>query len=205
MLKVIKNVPYVDQTQRWPTGCESVSAGMLLGYLGIELSVDDFIMNYLPQQEFVMDHGVMTGADPYRTFAGSPYDADAYGCYAPVITKALNSAFKDHNVPYTAVDETETHLDRLCMDYIDNDMPVILWASLDMQPTKIGPEWKIADTGEKFTWLSNEHCLLMTGYSDSLFYFNDPWHGHGAISYQRDLVFERHHEMLNMAVGVRKA
>jgi uncharacterized protein YvpB len=204
MLKVIRNVPYIDQTDRWPTGCESVSAGMLLKYLGLPVSVDDFIMNYLPQQEFSEENGIMTGADPYKTFAGSPYDEDAYGCYAPVIAAALGSVFYDLKAPYTAVDETETHLDRLCMDYIDSDMPVILWASIDMKPTRIGPEWKLADSGEDFTWLSNEHCLLMTGYSDSLFYFNDPWHNRGRISYPRDLVFERHREMLGMAVGIRR-
>lgn len=205
MLKLINNVPYIDQSKRWPTGCESVSTGMLLEYLGIPVTVDDLIMNYIPQQEFTDDCTEdMTAADPNISFVGSPYDEDAYGCYAPVIKCALDRVFKDQNASFEAVNETDTHLDRLCTEYIDNDMPVIMWASIDMKPTKVGPVWKIAGTEDRFTWLSNEHCLLMTGYSESLFYFNDPHGNVGSISYPRELVFERHHEMLNMAVGVKR-
>ena len=204
MLKLIKNVPYIDQSGRWPTGCESVSAGMVLQYLGLPLSVDDFIMNYIPQEEYSGEGETMVGADPNVSFVGSPYDEDAYGCYAPVITKALNQVFDDKKAGFKAVNETDTHLDRLCSEYIDNDMPVIVWASIDMKPTRIGPVWKIAGTDDEFTWLSNEHCLLMTGYSDDLFYFNDPHGSLGSISYPRVLVFEWHHEMLNMAVGIKQ-
>ena len=33
-------VPYIDQSVKYPTGCESVSAVMLLKYLGYEMTVD---------------------------------------------------------------------------------------------------------------------------------------------------------------------
>ena len=36
-------VPYIDQSVKYPTGCESVSAVMLLKYLGYEMTVDEFI------------------------------------------------------------------------------------------------------------------------------------------------------------------
>ena len=38
-------VPYIDQSVKYPTGCESVSAVMLLKYLGYEMTVDEFIKN----------------------------------------------------------------------------------------------------------------------------------------------------------------
>ena len=41
--KTIIQAPCIDQTADWPTGCESVSTVMLLQYLGIHISVDDFI------------------------------------------------------------------------------------------------------------------------------------------------------------------
>lgn len=34
-------VPYIDQSVKYPTGCESVSAVMLLKYLGYEITVDE--------------------------------------------------------------------------------------------------------------------------------------------------------------------
>ena len=33
-------VPYIDQSVKYPTGCESVSAVMLLKYLGYEMTVE---------------------------------------------------------------------------------------------------------------------------------------------------------------------
>ena len=43
MKRVIIEAPYIDQSLRWPTGCESVSAVMLLRYLGYDITVDEFI------------------------------------------------------------------------------------------------------------------------------------------------------------------
>ena len=37
-------VPYIDQSIKYPTGCESVSAVMLLKYLGYEITVDEFAL-----------------------------------------------------------------------------------------------------------------------------------------------------------------
>ena len=51
-MRNVIDVPYLDQSVRYPTGCESVSAVMLLRYLGYEMSVDEFIEQYLDRQEF---------------------------------------------------------------------------------------------------------------------------------------------------------
>ena len=45
-MRNVIDVPYLDQSVRYPTGCESVSAVMLLRYLGYEMSVDEFIEQY---------------------------------------------------------------------------------------------------------------------------------------------------------------
>ena len=52
MKRVIIEAPYIDQSPRWPTGCESVSAVMLLRYLGYDITVDEFINNDLEMQDF---------------------------------------------------------------------------------------------------------------------------------------------------------
>ena len=44
--KLIK-VPYIDQTKDWPTGCECVSAVMLLQYLGFDVTVEEFVAKAL--------------------------------------------------------------------------------------------------------------------------------------------------------------
>lgn len=91
-MRNVIDVPYLDQSVRYPTGCESVSAVMLLRYLGYEMSVDEFIEQYLDRQEFELREGELYGPDPTKYFCGSPYDEESFGCYAPVITQALKKS-----------------------------------------------------------------------------------------------------------------
>ena len=87
--KVCIDVPYIDQSKLYPTGCESVSTVMLLRFLGIDITVDEFIEKYLEKKSFEERDGQVYGPDPHRYFCGSPYDDESFGCYAPVIREAL--------------------------------------------------------------------------------------------------------------------
>lgn len=104
------SIPCIDQRESWPTGCECVTAVMLLRYLGIPLSVDEFIRRYLPMRELTLSMGadgradltpapeniIGTGPDPDEYFAGSPYDPAAFGCYPGVLVRALNRVFAEY-------------------------------------------------------------------------------------------------------------
>ena len=231
MRKVI-SVPYIDQTEKWPTGCESVSSVMLLQYLGVDLSVDEFISGCLPMKPMGHIAGRLCGPDPNCCFAGSPYDPDSFGCYPGVIIQALDKALADRGLTITACDATGIPTDDLLKGYIDRDLPVIYWATIDLMEAVTGPDWLITDQTpapcaaagvpsvhrdancetlpdtEKdrvFTWVSNEHCMLLVGYDtdrDTLV-FNDPWHNHGVIDYDRTLVLQRHREQAERAVVLR--
>lgn len=203
MKRVIIEAPYIDQSLRWPTGCESVSAVMLLRYLGYDITVDEFINNDLEIQDFREENGEVFGPDPRKYFCGSPYDPDAFGCYAPVIVNALSKVFAGEK-KYEAADETGISEKELLEKYIDRGMPVIFWACIDMREPVIGPQWRLHDTGEWFTWISNEHCMLLVGYDDEKYYFNDPHNGNGLTGYARDIVEKRRRAQHMQAVGVRK-
>lgn len=192
-------VPYIDQSVKYPTGCESVSAVMLLRFLGFDLSPEEFIDRYLDKQPFETVDGILYGADPRKAFAGSPYDPDSFGCYAPVICKALRRAVGDR---FEVIDETGTALPELLSRYIDNGIPVIVWACINMRDPVRGPSWKITGTGEDFTWISNEHCMLLVGYDDENYYFNDPYDNHGVIGYARSLTEDRHRAQYMQAAAV---
>lgn len=201
-MKQIK-VPYIDQTNEWPTGCESVSTVMLLQYLGVDISVRQFVDRYLEKEPLFEKDGKLYGADPRRVFVGDPADDRSMGCYAPVIKKALGRVLREKR-DWEAVDLSGTSTKELLRDYIDCDMPVIYWASIDLKETYAGPEWIVADTGEIFEWRSNEHCMLLVGYDEENYYFNDPWHNHGTIGYEKKLAEKRHKEQYGMAVSVRR-
>ena len=194
-------VPYIDQSVKYPTGCESVSTVMLLQYLGYSYTVDEFIENFLEMRAFEEKDGILYGPDPTKCFCGSPYDEDSFGCYAPVICKALNRVFDGQC--YEAVDETGVPIEDLLKTYIDNGMPVVFWACINMREPIVGPKWKLLDGGEDFTWISNEHCMLLVGYDEEGYYFNDPYENNGVIRYPKDIVEDRHAAQRSMAVGIR--
>lgn len=201
-MKLIK-VPYIDQTKEWPTGCESVSAVMLLQYLGVDISVGQFVDQYLEKTSLYEKEGKLYGGDPWKVFVGDPADESSMGCYAPVIKEALERALQREQ-GWGAVDLTGTSTDILLREYVNNDIPVIFWASIDLKETYAGPEWIVADAGEVFEWRSNEHCMLLVGYDEEKYYFNDPWHDHGTIGYEKKLVEKRHKEQYEMAVSVKR-
>ena len=215
MLKKVIKVPYIDQTADWPTGCESVSAVMLLQYLGVDITVEEFVECYLDKEPLFEKDGRLYGADPRKVFVGSPADENSMGCYAPVIHKALRRVLcramecgigqqGEEREVWEPVDLTGVSMEILLRESIDNDIPVIFWASIDLKETYAGPEWIVADSGEVFEWRSNEHCMLLVGYDEENYYFNDPWHNHGLIGYRKKLVEKRHAEQYEMAVSVRR-
>ena len=118
--KVCIDVPYIDQSKLYPTGCESVSTVMLLRFLGIDITVDEFIEKYLEKKSFEERDGQVYGPDPHRYFCGSPYDDESFGCYAPVIREALEKII---GAEYTVTDETGMTTDELVEKYIDQGMP----------------------------------------------------------------------------------
>ncbi len=68
------DVPYLSQEGEYPTACEIVSAVMVLSYYGYDVSVDDFIDDYLPQADIFVDTetGLLTSTSPTQAFYWGP-------------------------------------------------------------------------------------------------------------------------------------
>ncbi len=170
----IENVPLIHQLPDFPTGCESVSACMLLQYNGYDISPEAFINDYLrTDDDFYHKRGVCWGPDPYQVFVGDPKDDDSYGCMSPVIADAFDRIFG--NSDWGCITDCTT-LSELCDEYICNDIPVMVWVSMDMDPPRPGNIWTLPD-GFEYQWLRNEHCMVLVGYDERYLYFNDPYTG----------------------------
>ena len=63
-MKKIVLAPYIDQTERWVNGCESISAVMALGAVGVPVDPDTFIARDLPHAPFWEQDGVLWGPAP---------------------------------------------------------------------------------------------------------------------------------------------
>lgn len=204
MSRILK-APYIDQTERWVYGCESISTVMLLQYLGIAIDPDDFIDHHLPRGWSTGTGADMVAPDPMYYYINEPRDLSGWGCYAPCIVNAIQSVLEARGLAdtYTVVDETGKTAAQLCEEYIDNGMPVVFWATLDMEPSEGVSRWTLPD-GRPFVWKQHEHCLLLVGYDAENYWFNDPWHNHGCCPYPKALVEDRHRVQDMYAVSVKK-
>ena len=190
-------VEYLGQGE-YPTGCESVTAVMALRHAGYDITVTDFIDFYLPKGDFWVENGQAYGDDPNQCFVGDPYSSTGFGCYAPALEKALAEVAGQDAVENL----TGASLEELCTGYIDQDIPVILWATMDMREPTVGRSWILTDSGETFTWKSGEHCLLLVGYDESSYLFNDPYQDKGLTAYDRQLVETRYQQMGSQALAL---
>ena len=197
---VLLNVPFYDQNE-YPTGCELVSASMLLAYYGFYTTPAELIDDgHIEISSIYILDDKKYGSDPNKAFIGSPYDENSYGCYSGAIKSCFESYLP---YEYAVSDLSGMSLDDICREYIDNDIPVLIWASMYMRETYLNDSssWIVNDTGEHFQWISNEHCLVLVGYDESFYYFNDPLNDKNT-AYERVLAEKRYEELGKQALTV---
>lgn len=192
----VLEVPALSQTD-WPTGCESVSAVMALNWAGADLTVEDFVYGFLPMDELWMDAaGQLCGPSPADTFIGDPAGR-GYGCFAPVLARAMSQAAP---AGYRALDLTGSPLSELACAYLRHNIPVVIWATMEMRPVEAGTQWMLPG-GEVFTWPSGEHCLLLVGETAEGYLLNDPRAGE-TVCYDKELVRRRYESLGSQAVAL---
>jgi uncharacterized protein YvpB len=200
-------VPYVDQTILYPTGCESVSATTVLQYFGVDISIESFIDDYLPKADlnFITYRAdgtvIFTGMHPNEYFIGNPKTASGLGCYENVIADTIGAILDDYQLtdqfqvtPYTdlTIDDIES--------FLDDDIPVIVWATQNMVSSDEGIKWLLGNGEGIFQYLKNEHCLVAIGYDDNFLYCNDSLVGR--VAYPKNLFEDRYTQMGTRTVVV---
>lgn len=185
-------------------GCETHACTSLLQYLGYEIDEFEFANNWLDCHEVLTDEitGAKYGPDMNSGFAGTAYAG--WGIYAPAMAKCMNNYLKAVNSAQTAKVLDNMTLDQLCTQYIDKDIPVMIWATTDMaEPIKMDV-WYVNyvdenakyKEGDMFTWYVHEHCLVLCGYDGEYYYFSDSVAGD--ISHFERGVSEERYETLGM-------
>ena len=194
---LIDNVPFYSQRKLLPTGCELVSAKMVLEYYtGEEIPIREITDRAHCQYPQTID-GKPCAPHPSQAFIGDPWDPTSYGCFAGVVCEMMNELLPDG---YTAVETSGTPVAKLAETYIPHHQPVLLWVTIAMIDSYPHGGWYLTDkdgnpTDEWYEWLASEHCAVLIGYDDEYYYFNDPYSWQGCTKYRRDLVERRYEEI----------
>lgn len=197
--KVI-SVPHIMQGESLPNGCEAVSATMLLQYNHFSVTAEEFVSAHLPCEPVRLRWGCRYGPDPSVSYAGDPHSKrGGFGCFAPVIVKALQSYLpQSHRV----VNLTGKTLQEIAVTYIAADIPVAVWVTQDMTPIEKAYQWQSYDKTESFLYPVNQHCMVFCGFDREYYYFSDPLSEESLVKYPRATAEEIYRSMGQQAVAV---
>lgn len=181
------------QMPNLPTGCEITSLTAVLNFWGYSVDKETMADKYLEKGEL----GQVTA---YEAFLGEPSSLRGYGCFAPVIQRAANKYLSEQNSFYRAYDLTGTSIEDLYKE-INQNHPVIVWATINMGEPRYYPQWKLPDG--TYSWIGGEHCLVITGYNKNTnsVYVMDPLRGN--IVYDATLFKTRYEQLFLQAVVIK--
>lgn len=204
---LLEDVPYYSQEYILPTGCEIVSAKMLLSYYTHDEPDIQEMISLLNCEYPVELDGHTYAHHPEDAFIGNPETDHSFGCFAPIITDVLNQLLPD---AWQAEDISGTELREIAETYLPQGKPVLIWATICMWETFPNAGWYLLDkdgnpTDTWFDWPANEHCMVLVGYDADDYYFNDPYDSHGLISFSREKTETRYAEIGKYAVAVTES
>ena len=143
----------VLQLPDMPTGCEIVSTFMVLKHFDFSISLLKFTTEYFKNEE--------KSADFRHYFVGDPYTPYGLGCYAPCVVSAVNAYMKDCKSEYLAYNYTGYTFESL-LNQVAEGYPVIFWGTQYMREPFLSTYFQAGD--DTLRWISQEHCMVMTGY-----------------------------------------
>jgi Uncharacterized protein conserved in bacteria len=201
--RVTLPVRNIQQIPELPMGCEAVSASIALQYNGF--LVDKFtLLKYQPMMEEPDKDG--NWGNPWEVFVGNPATYK-YGCYSPVIKRAIEDYWKDTKVEgFKVVDLGGSKLTDLYSE-IDEGNPVIIWVSTFMKGIETDKvSWTLKEDGSVFHWTLHEHCVVLIGYDTGKdkAIISDPYDPKGTVEYDRKLVEKSYNQMFKQALVIHK-
>lgn len=194
------DVPVLLQKEEGlPNGCEAVSAAMLLKYAGININVQDFVIEDLPKDRVYVQNGCKYGPNPMEKYAGDPFsEKGGYGCFAPVIVEALSKEISRQRVKNL----TGISLRALEETYVRQGIPVAIWVTIDMEPCEQYYQWLSYDGDETLLYPMNEHCVVITGCDEENYFLNDPNDSDGEETYSKEKINTVYCELGMQAVAI---
>lgn len=174
------DIPLINQNPDYPNGCEA-AATTLLKYLGIDITLKDFINNYLPMSDVYEKDGIRYGPNPAVSYAGNPADTSrGWGTFEPVIANATTSILKEQKkanpkLEYNIYENAEKYSLKTAANQLTGTFtPFLIWTTIDYTEAKDIYEWFSYDKKSIYTYPQNSHVVVVTGVDENYYYINDP-------------------------------
>ena len=197
----IENVPYLNQfSLGYPTGCEAVSATMVLKYKGFNVSASNLISKLKLGSKKYQDENDKKwyGANPFSEFVGDPskrLNEGSYGVFAKPIANAMTAFAVNRVKNISGISEKEL------LKYIENKNPVVVWCVKNAGNLAEGVTWNYKDGSGTFKELIGEHCSVLIGYDNDYVYLNDPSAGKN-VKQNRSKFFSNWRKLYSQAIVI---
>ena len=191
----------------YSAGCETYACTMLLQTLGFDMD-EHTMLDYLDiHWVYYGEDGQRYGPDMYSAQAGDIYTG--WGVYCTAMARYMNSYLADAGSDMKATAMEGVPLRELCERYISKGIPVMVWATTWMLEPYEKDSWIVNyvdenahyQLGDTFTWLQNEHCLLLIGYDEENYYFADSCAGE-VSEFSRELCEKRYSQLGEQSIAV---
>lgn len=171
----LSDVSLVKQNPAYPNGCEAASATMILKYVGLDITLKEFIDDYLITKPVYDRDGKRYGPNPSEAFAGDPADAMyGWGTLEPAIERAIYEVMstKQDNPYYTI----NNNGNKMSLDAFarKNRGPFVIWTTLDYSDVKEVYQWLSYDGTKTYTYPKDSHTIVITGMDEKYYFINDP-------------------------------
>ena len=182
--------PYVNQeSENIPKGSEIASAVMAMQYFGAFIDVNSFYDCFMSNEYY--NSAATINPNPNKVFLGDPKNINSIinGCtnvyLADKMQVCLNNAsteYANNNDKNFSVNILDNYsLSSLCSNYIDNNEPVIIWATVGMTDNCSSLTWIAKDDPNNnnsnnitVNYIYEHQCFLLVGYNDDYYFFKDP-------------------------------
>lgn len=188
------DVPLVLQNPDYPNGCEAAAAVMLLQYYGIDITLKEFIEEYLPKQDVYEKNGKRYGPNPALYYAGDPANKTrGWGCFNTVVQKVLNHILEDNRSIHVDVNAVSKKAilseEKKRISELVEHSPLLIWTTIEYEPADYVYTWIDSENNTNtYTYPKNGHVVVITGYDDSYYYINDPLKNQKNVKIQKEIL-----------------
>lgn len=195
-------VPIVMQHMELPNGCEITTLTSALNYHGVKVSKETMADDYLPKEAFHYQDGQRFGPDPHKAYAGNPRSSNGgWYVFADPIVEASKNILDDKSSRLITENVSGSTREEI-LSYTDQNIPVIVWVTLDLSPPVTSGGWYIEGTDEFHTSFTNLHSVVLDGWEDGNVYVMDPLKGR--VNYPEEIFFDSYEALGSQAVVVRR-